>query len=436
MFSYYLRLALLSLNRNRVLTALMVLAIGLGIGASMTSLTVFYLMAANPIAHKNDVLYVPQLDNWSPNQPYEEPNEPPTLFTYRDAMALIEAGQAKRHVAMFPNFFPVEPENREVKPYMVTARLTTRDFFPMFEPPFLFGGGWDATQEAQNARTVVLSRETNEKLFGGADSVGKQIQIGGTEFTVTGVLADWRPTPKFYDITAGAFNSAEDVYLPFKFGIERELRSSQNNSCWKDSGGEGYQGLLDSECIWMNFWVELESASDRDRYLSFLNNYVTEQKKLGRFPRPLNNRLSTVDEWLTAQKVVRSDTRIQTMLAFGFLAVCLINTVGLLLAKFLGRAPEIGLRRALGASKRAIFAQFLSEAGIVGVAGGALGLVFAWLGLIGVRRLYEGFEFLARLDLTMAFTTIALAVGSALIAGLLPTWRACQVAPALQLKSN
>ena len=435
MFAYYMRLALLSLNRNRVLTALMVLAIGLGIGASMTSLTVFYLMAGNPAAHKNDVLYIPQLDNWSPNQPWDEPNEPPTLFTYQDAMALLEAKQAKHQVVMLVNFFPVEPENREVKPFMVTARMTTKDFFPMFEPPFEYGGGWNADQEAQNARTVVLSQETNERLFGGANSVGKRLQVGNTEFTVTGVLKKWQPTPKYYDITGGAFNTPEDIYLPFRFGIERELTSSQNNSCWKDSG-EGYAGLLASDCVWLNFWVELESAADRERYLSFMNNYVAEQKKLGRFPRPLNNRLSTVSEWLEAQKVVRSDTRIQTMLAFGFLAVCLINTVGLLLAKFLGRAQEIGLRRARGASKRAIFAQFLSEAGIVGVAGGLLGLFLAWLGLIGVRRLYEGFDLLARLDWFMTVTTIGLAVASALVAGLLPTWRACQVAPALQLKSN
>ena len=64
MFAYYLRLALLSLKRNRILTALMVAAIALGIGMSMTSLTVLHVMSGNPLAHKDDLVRRVQLDNW------------------------------------------------------------------------------------------------------------------------------------------------------------------------------------------------------------------------------------------------------------------------------------------------------------------------------------------------------------------------------------
>ena len=94
--------------------------------------------------------------------------------------------------------------------------------------------------------------------------------------------------------------------------------------------------------------------------------------RAGRFTRPPNVRLRNVMEWLDFQQVVPSDVRLQAWLAFGFLAVCLLNTVGLLLAKFLRRSQEIGVRRALGASRRAIFAQFLVEAGSVGLVGGVL----------------------------------------------------------------
>jgi putative ABC transport system permease protein len=318
---------------------------------------------------------------------------------------------------------------------MATARLTTAEFFPMFEPPLKYGNGWDAGADKANARVAVLSQQTNEKAFGGENSVGRKIKIGDDEFTVVGVLADWHPTPKFYDVTAGPFAEPEDVVLPFRYGIERELRSSQNNSCWKDAGA-GYAALLESDCIWLNFWVELESAGDRARYKAFLDAYVNEQKKLGRFPRPLNNRLSTVGEWLTLQHVVRNDTHIQVALSFGFLVVCMINTLGLLLAKFMGRANEIGLRRALGASKRTLFAQFLTEAGLVGVCGGVAGLAITWLGLAGVRCLYDGFERLANLDWMMVVTAIGLAICAALLAGIVPTWRACRIAPATYLKTN
>jgi putative ABC transport system permease protein len=92
------------------------------------------------------------------------------------------------------------------------------------------------------------------------------------------------------------------------------------------------------------------------------------------------------------------------------------------------------VRRALGATRRAVFAQFLVEASIVGMAGGVLGLVLAELGLWGVRHQPAQYAGLARLDLAMFAFTFLVALVASLIAGLLPAWRACMVAPAPQLK--
>jgi putative ABC transport system permease protein len=434
-FGYYLRLATLALRRNVVLTVLMITAIGIGIGASMTTLTVFYAMSGNPLRHKNDVLYVPLLDNWGRDEAARPPNDPPDLMTYRDATYLRNAGNAKRVLIMMTGVFPLQPEDPRVLPLEITSRLTTHEFFPMFEPPFLYGSAWDRAQDDANARVVVLSRETNQKVFGGVNSVGREIHIANEPFTVVGVLDDWHLAPKVYDPTAGAYNGPEDAYMPFAYGIEHELQASQNNSCFKDPG-QGYKAWLESDCIWLNVWVELNGAHERAAYRQFLDNYVMEQKKLGRFARPLNNRFLNVEEWLDFEQVVRDDARIQMALSLSFLAVCLINTVGLLLAKFMGRAGEIGLRRALGASRKAVFAQYLTEAGIIGLCGGLLGLALTAAGLAGMRSLDDALGRIAHLDVAMVGAAIALAVGAALLAGILPTWRACLIAPATQLKSQ
>ncbi len=58
--------------------------------------------------------------------------------------------------------------------------------------------------------------------------------------------------------------------------------------------------------------------------------------------------------------------------------------VGLMLARFMWRAPEIGVRRALGASRGAIYRQFLTEAAAIGLAGGVLGLLLTALGMAGI----------------------------------------------------
>ena len=437
MFSYYLRLALLSLRRNPVLTALMVAAIALGIGASMTSLTVLRAMSGNPLAHKEGLVYRPQLDNWSPGNPYNEDGSPPDQFTYRDATYLVEAQKGVRQAAMFPNVLAVEPDNREIKPYMATVLFTHGDFFPMFDAPFQYGNGWSKAQDDDTARVVVLSAPTNERLFSGADSVGKTVRMGAEDFRVVGVLKPWNPQPKFYETSGGGFQDPEEFFVPFKNGIERELQSSSNNNCWKDSGN-GYAAWLESECIWMSVWVELASASEREGYLQFMNNYVNDQKKLGRFERPLNNRLGTTAEWLEQERVVPRDASTQLWLAVAFLVVCLVNTVGLLLAKFLARASEIGLRRAVGASKREVFTQYLTEAGMVGVVGAVSGLVLTMLGLAGLRALYADTPTgeLAQLEPTMIVITMAVALAASVLAGIYPTWKACQVTPATQLKSN
>jgi putative ABC transport system permease protein len=147
-------------------------------------------------------------------------------------------------------------------------------------------------------------------------------------------------------------------------------------------------------------------------------------------------RLRNVMLWLDYNKVVPSDVRLQNGLAFGFLLVCLVNTVGLMLAKFMRRAAELGVRRALGASRRALFAQLLIESGVVGLVGGFGGLLLAMFGLWLVRQRPSDYAVLAHLDLSMLLITFVLAVLATLLAGLLPAWRACQIAPALQLKSN
>jgi putative ABC transport system permease protein len=167
-----------------------------------------------------------------------------------------------------------------------------------------------------------------------------------------------------------------------------------------------------------------------------LVSYSAEQQRAGRFARPPNVRFRNVMEWLDEQRAVPSDVRLQTWLAFAFLAVCLLNTVGLLLAKFLRRTQEIGVRRALGASRRAIFTQFLVEAGSIGLIGGTFGLGLAWLGLWAVRQQPVDYAPVAELDPAMLAATFAIAIISSLLAGLLPAWRAARVAPALQLKTQ
>ena len=432
MFRYYFDLALRSLKRSKVLTMLMVLSVALGIGASMTTLTVLHVLSGDPLPSKSAHLYYPQIDPLSMDG-YRPNKEPARQVTWIDGMNLLHAKRAHYQALMTGGGAPVQPESSAINPFFENARYTTADFFPMFSVPFRYGHGWNAKDDASDARVVVLSRKLNNKLFGGKDSTGKILRINDVAFRIVGVLRGWRPTPHFYDLNMGNYTTEEGMFLPLTTATDLKLQHDGSTDCW---GTHANTDMKTADCVWLQFWVQLDSPAKAAAYKQFLVNYSQQQKAAGRFQRPPNVRLRNLMAWLDYNQVVPSDVRLQVWLALGFLLVCLVNTIGLMLAKFLRRSSELGVRRALGASRGAVFAQLLTEAGIVGLVGGIGGLLLALLGLWLVRRQPSDYASLAHLDPAMLLATFVLAIVATLLAGLLPAWRACLITPALQLKSN
>jgi putative ABC transport system permease protein len=307
----------------------------------------------------------------------------------------------------------------------------------MFDIPMLYGSGWDKTADAGPEPVVVLAREMNDKLFGGKNSVGKTVRMGDREFRVVGVMGDWLPSVKFYDLTQNQIDVPETIYMPFNFLKPMQLRTFGNSDGWGSSGGlSGFDGFLQSETCWIQMWVELPDKASVAKYKDFLAAYVLDQKKHGRFQRPLNNRVSTVREWMRDQRVVPPETTAMLILSILFLGVCAVNLVGLLLGKFLARSSEVGVRRALGASRADIFLQHVVECELIGVVGGAIGLLLSigallflnnWLKTTATRG-----DFF-RLDVPMVLLSIGLSLAAGLAAGLYPAWRTCRLAPAVHL---
>jgi putative ABC transport system permease protein len=443
MFGYYLRLALRSLRKNPVLTSLMIAAIGVGIGVCMTTLSIFYLMSSNPVRYKDDLLYAVTMDSWDPQKGYNEDGKyvedktfPPYELTYRDTMEIRHSDIPTRQAAMFKTTFIVQPDREDIHPFLARARATDGDFFALFDVPFVYGSGWDHAADNDAEQVAVINKETNDKVFGGRNSVGETITLSERKYKIAGVIDDWHPTPLYYDVNNGAFDDSEEIYVPFTLAAPLELDSAGNTNCWKPEPVTSFEGFLNSECVWIQYWVELDSADQRERYKSYIDSYVGEQKQLGRFARPLNNRLTKVSDWLRIRKAAGDDSPVLVGLSFMFLFVCVLNTVGLLLAKFVGKAPQIGLRRALGATRSDIFSQHLIEVGVIGVGGGLLGLLLAWIGLRGVQGMLEESDRYAHLDVNMLIVGLIIALGASLIAGLYPTWRVCRMSPAPFLKTQ
>jgi putative ABC transport system permease protein len=454
MFAHDLGLAWRSLRRNPILSTLMIAAIAVGIAASMIAVTLYHARAGHPIPWKEDTLFAVTLDNrdLGPDEGFSRhPEYPPFQVTYRDANAIYSSEIPLRTVMMYESSRVVAPDNPAVKPFGASVRVTTADFFPMFDTPFQYGSGWTRADDDSPAPVVVLSRYMNDKLFGGANSVGREVTLTGKPFRVIGVLAAWMPQPKYYDlISSGGFDEPEDFYLPLGWMQILKLEPTGSLSCVsKRAKISGFDSLLTEDCVWMQYWVEFRNAADRDRYQVFIDNYARDEKQRGRFERPLNNRIVSVQTWLDMLDVVGDDSRMQMGLGFVFLLVCVLNTIGLMLAKFLSAAPISGLRRALGASRLDIMRQHLMEVVVVGLLGGLAGLMLTLGGLEVLQVLFSRMlmtsddpgrvaltQAMVHMDLPLILFAIALSLFAGVLAGLYPAWRIGRLAPATFLKTQ
>ncbi len=438
MTGYYINLAIRCLRGNVALTVLIIAAVGVGIGATMTVFTVLLAMSGDPIPAKSAQLFAPQLDVWGPpSRINAAPNQSrlPDMLTYHDAVALMQARAAPRQAAMYGISQVILPARGE--PIPRGGRATYRDFFAMFQVPFQSGAAWSVQDEHSHSNVVVLGANLAAQLFPAGNAVGQKITMETGAFRVVGVLQPWSPQPLFYD-PRNSFGRDDGFFIPFTVAIEHELPGN-SLSCHSHVGSD-WTARLESSCVWMQFWVELPDAASERAYRRFLGNYAADQQKSGRIGWPPLVQLSNVRQWLQIEHVVPDEVRINALLASGFLLVCLVNAVGLMLARFAGRSGAYAIRRALGASRLDIFLQCMVETALVGVLGGALGLMLTALGLAGQRTTLKTVSAytpqLTHLDPNVMALTVVLAIGVTFLSGVYPSWRAARSPIGWQLKEQ
>jgi putative ABC transport system permease protein len=444
------RLALRSLQQNPLMACLIVAVIAVGIATSVVAITLYHGKAGNPIWWKNDVLYRamvdsrPTADETDNDQPH--PEYPPFTSIYRDALAIYQSKIPARSLMMANSSGLVDSLRPGSPPIERRVRVTTREFFAMFDVPFQFGRGWTAAEDEDPAPVVVISHYLNDRLFGGGNNVGRTLTLAGQRFTVIGVLAKWVPLPRFYD-EARDFGPPDDIFIPFRW-VESLPDLDYQGFCLRTKTLlSGFHALAESECLSATgAWVELDTPQQYNAYKQFLENYSRAQQQAGRFDRSPNVWLPTVATWLEMNDVVGRQSKLQVVLAVIFLGICVLNTIGMFLAKFTGAASVMGLRRALGATRGDVIRQNLTEVTLLSVCAGALGIAAAAIGLrlirvfVLSRSTHDNPDFatitqsLSHMDGQMILTAVALSLVAGLLAGLYPAWRVGRLPPATFLK--
>lgn len=437
MWTYCFKLAWISLRRTPVMSALTVLTVAVGIATCLTVLTLYQVISSNPMAHKNEHIFAVQLDSVGEERESQEANGLPLSLTYRDARALFEAAIAAQTVVTVKSGMNISAPQSSELPTVEFSRLTTNDFFTMFDVPLINGSAWTDEIDLNGGRVAVIAEGIGKRLFGDKNPVGEAVLLEGELYTITGVVADsWRLVPTVFDLTNNYFEAPPQIYVPL-FNLQDTVYPIWGNfSGWKHENIETHQDLLNSERTWLKLWFGFSDDAQKRQAEQYVREYILDQKKIGRFERPVKFLFNKPSEWLQINRVVNEDDRVLLALSFAFLLVCLVNAAVLLLAKFFRKASEAGVRRALGASRLDILIQHLTEAFLIALFGSALGLGLTWFGLLWVKSLYTNYEAVAVMNAATAIAAICLSLGATLISGLVPAWRISHTQAARYLKAQ
>jgi len=423
---YFLVLALRSFRRDRFLTISIMLTLGVGIAASMTVFSILHVLSGDPIPEKSARLFQPTISRDDPAN-----TSRPHVYSLPDAQQLIQQLRPPERGAILAQGFaagigaPGGPKHQSA-----LMLFTSASFFTLFDVPFLQGGPWNASADAIGDHVAVLSRPIARELFGSTAALGKMVSLGGLSVRVVGVTDDWHPIPRFYDLTFGAYTPSDNVYVPLK--SVRDMNSDVfapwncGDAASKDIGSGHFAPLLGPECRWLSVWTEIFSPEGHRRLEAFLAKTLVQLKKDGHASPSASSSLPNVLQTLENAQVVPGDIRAYTVIGFLFLWLCVLSATGTLLGKFLRRSSEIGVRRALGASRTDILIQFLVESGLLGAGSGMLGILLAELSLTVIRHSPTYLSQVVGMSGGLLAATVSLAVVSGVLAGLLPAWRAAR----------
>ena len=289
---------------------------------------------------------------------------------------------------------------------------------------------------------AVLSYRYWQQRFSGDPSVvGKQINLNNVSFTIAGVSA------KGFDGTMGV-GTTQDVTIPVT--LEPQLHADKQRSYMSGTG-----------VWWLRIMGRLNPGVTREQASSQLENAFLQSVLEHRAARQAaakasgGNAISDLDPKQYPRLVADPGGQGEMMrrryyapslyLLLGVVGLVLLiacaNVANLLLSRAAGRQKEIGLRLALGASRRRLIRQLLTESVLLATLGGLLGIIFAiWIkdGLIAVTdwggRGMNSLE--PRLDWRVLSFTLGLSLLTGLVFGLAPAWRTTRVDLTPSLKDS
>lgn len=326
-----------------------------------------------------------------------------TTLQLEDAEALLRA------VPLVRNAAPVQSKKMQVKFGNVSTNTTivgTSVDFPDVRN-FQTGKGYFFSEEENRAsrRVAVLGQTVVDNLFDGANPIGETIRIGRIPFLVIGVME-----PKGVDLNG--VDQDDQIFIPIKTALRRVFNQDYINSISIQVGSQD----------------KMAEAGHQIREV------LRERHRLNRRDKPDDFTIQNQTELLeTRRETTDTFTALIASIAGVSLLVGGIGILAIMLIAIRERTNEIGLRMAVGASRRDISIQFVIESGILSIGGGIIGI---FIGIFGSLIIAIGTEWSASISLAPILYSFGFSLVIGLFFGVYPARKAARLDPIVALRSE
>jgi putative ABC transport system permease protein len=247
---------------------------------------------------------------------------------------------------------PVQTKKMQVKWENLSSNTTitgTNSDYPAVRNFFVEKGAFFTEEENRaSLRLAVLGQTVVNNLFGGRDPVGETIRIGRIPFEVIGIME-----PKGSDLNG--IDQDDQIFIPIRTALRRVFNLNYINT--------------------IN--VQATSVDKMDNAVRQISEVLREQHRLNKLNKPDDFTIQNQIELLETQKeTTNTFTALIASTAGISLLVGGIGILAIMLIAIKERINEIGLRMAVGASKKDILLQFIIESSILGIGGGVIGIIF------------------------------------------------------------